>query len=99
MKKNWMVSLLVFVLALTWSAVAFAADGGGSNSGGWAALLGVGIAAMGGGIGQGLIGSSAVGGIARNPTASEKVFTPMILSLALVESLVIFALVLAFIKG
>ena len=34
-------------------------------------------------------------GIARNPGASNKIFTPMILGLALIESLVIYALVIA----
>ena len=35
-------------------------------------------------------------GIARNPAASGKLFTPMIVGLALIESLVIYALVIAF---
>ena len=38
-------------------------------------------------------------GIARNPNASGKLFTPMILGLALIESLVIYALVIAFVVG
>ena len=59
--------------------------------------LGIGIAAAGGGIGQGLAVSSALEGIARNPNASDKIFTPMIVGLALIESLVIYALVIAFI--
>ena len=59
--------------------------------------LGIGIAAAGGGVGQGLAVSSALEGIARNPNASDKIFTPMIVGLALIESLVIYALVIAFI--
>ena len=59
--------------------------------------LAIGIAAAGGGIGQGLAVSSALEGIARNPNASDKIFTPMIVGLALIESLVIYALVIAFI--
>jgi F-type H+-transporting ATPase subunit c len=39
----------------------------------------------------------ALEGIARNPNASGKIFTPMIIGLALIESLVIYALVIAFI--
>ena len=35
-------------------------------------------------------------GIARNPGASDKLFTPMILGLALIESLVIYSLVISF---
>ena len=39
----------------------------------------------------------ALEGIARNPNASDKIFTPMIIGLALIESLVIYGLVIAFI--
>ena len=59
--------------------------------------LAVGIAALGGGIGQGIAVSRALEGIARNPNASDKIFTPMIIGLALIESLVIYGLVIAFI--
>jgi F-type H+-transporting ATPase subunit a len=40
--------------------------------------------------------AAALEGIARNPNASDKLFTPMILGLALIESLVIYALVIAY---
>ena len=59
--------------------------------------IAIGVAALGGGIGQGLAVSSALEGIARNPSASDKIFTPMIIGLALIESLVIYGLVIAFI--
>ena len=58
--------------------------------------LAIGLAALGGGIGQGRAAGAALEGIARNPNASDKVFTPMILGLSFIESLVIFALVIAF---
>lgn len=58
--------------------------------------LAIGIAAAGGGIGQGKAASAALEGIARNPEAASKVMTPMIIALALIESLVIYALVIAF---
>ena len=60
-----------------------------------AAGLAIGIAAFGGALGQGKAAAAAVEGIARNPGASGKVFTPMILGLALIESLVIYALLVA----
>jgi F-type H+-transporting ATPase subunit c len=60
-----------------------------------AAGLASAIAAAGGGIGQGRAAAAALEGIARNPNASGKIFTPMILGLALIESLVIYALVVA----
>ena len=61
-----------------------------------AAALGLGIAAFGGALGQGRAAAAALEGIARNPGASDKLFTPMILGLALIESLVIYALVIAY---
>ncbi|HWP35106.1 MAG TPA: ATP synthase F0 subunit C [Thermodesulfobacteriota bacterium] len=63
---------------------------------GLAAGLGIGIAALGGALGQGRAVASALDGIARNPGASGKIQTPMIIGLALIESLVIYALVIAF---
>lgn len=63
-----------------------------------AAGLGFGIAAGLGGLGQGKIGASAVEGAARNPGAAGTVQTMMIIGLALIESLVLLALVIVFAK-
>ena len=60
--------------------------------------LAIGLAVFGGTMGQGKAASSALEGIARNPAAGDKLFTPLILSLALIESLVILAFLVAFIK-
>jgi len=62
-----------------------------------AAGLAIGIAALGGGIGQGRAAAAALDGIARNPGAAGQIRGPMILGLALIESLVIYALIIAFI--
>lgn len=62
-----------------------------------AAALAIGVAAFGGALGQGRTAAAALEGIARNPNASGKLFTPMILGLALIESLVIYAFVVALI--
>ena len=62
-----------------------------------AAGFGVAIAAFGGGLGQGRIAAAACEGIARNPTAAGAIRVAMIIGLALIESLVIYSLVLAFI--
>lgn len=59
-----------------------------------AAGLGIGIAAFGGALGQGKAAAAALEGIARNPGAADKLFTPLILGLALIESLVIYAFVI-----
>jgi F-type H+-transporting ATPase subunit c len=63
---------------------------------GLAAALAIGLSALGGGIGQGRAAGSALSGIARNPQASGKIFVPMIVGLALIESLVIYGLLIAF---
>lgn len=52
----------------------------------------VGIAALGCALSQGKIVSSALEGIARNPGAREQIFTPMLLGVVFVETLLIFTL-------
>jgi F-type H+-transporting ATPase subunit c len=69
-----------------------------ASASGWiglAAGLGIALAAFGGALGQGRSAATALEGIARNPGASDKLFTPMILGLALIESLVIYALIIS----
>ena len=63
-----------------------------------AAGIGFGIAAGLGGMAQGRVGSSAVEGAARNPGAAGTIQTLMIIALALIESLVLLALVIVFAK-
>ena len=62
-----------------------------------AAGFGIAIAAFGCGIGQGLGLRSAVEGIARNPESSGKVTVTLLIGLAMIESLCIYALVIALI--
>jgi F-type H+-transporting ATPase subunit c len=61
-----------------------------------AAGIGFAIAVFGGALGQSRIGASAVEGAARNPGAAGRIQTMMILGLALIESLVLFALLVVF---
>ncbi|MCB9555042.1 MAG: ATP synthase F0 subunit C [Deltaproteobacteria bacterium] len=95
------LSLLSGLFVLLLAGVAFASDGGADNEFtmkamiGIAAGLGLGIAAFGGALGQGKTAAAALEGIARNPGAQPKLFTPMILGLALIESLVIYSLVIS----
>jgi len=69
-------------------------------SGSWGIALGAGLAiglgALGCGIGQGIAGANAVQGIARNPGAAGAIQTPMIIALALIESISLYAFVIAF---
>lgn len=62
----------------------------------FAAALVMGLAALGGTLAQGKAASAALEGISRNPGAAPSIQTPMILGLALIESLVLFAFVIAF---
>ncbi len=104
MKK--IVVMIVLAIALTLIAsAAFAAEtaaADGSKLGYFGTVasvsaLGIAIAAFGTGIGMGLSISKAVEGIARNPEASGKIMTTMIVGLALIESLAIYTLVVVLI--
>lgn len=62
-----------------------------------AAGLGVPIAAFGAALGQGRVGAAALEGLARQPEAAGKIQMMMIIALALIESLAIYALLVALI--
>ena len=65
----------------------------------WSAVgagFAIGLAVLGGALGQGRAAAAALEGISRNPGAAPKIQTPMILGLALIESLVLFAFLIAF---
>lgn len=61
-----------------------------------AAAIAVGLAALGAGIGNGLIVSRTVEGVARQPEAQGKLQTIMFIGIALVEAIPIIAVVIAF---
>jgi F-type H+-transporting ATPase subunit c len=95
-----------FVL-LALGTVAYAAEAGGGELAiaglryftvsVFAAGFGIAIAAFGGSLGQGMAIKNAVEGIARNPESSGKVTVTLLIGLAMVESLVIYTLVIALI--
>lgn len=60
-----------------------------------AVALAIGLGAIGPGIGIGLIGAKGVEAIGRNPDASSKIQTGMILGIAFAEAVAIYALVVA----
>lgn len=85
------------------STSAFAADKGSASNAfdvqSMAAVgagIAIGLAVLGGATGQGRAAAAALEGISRNPGAAPRITTPMILGLALIESLVLFAFVIAF---
>lgn len=59
------------------------------------AALAIGIPALAGAFSQGKTVSTALDAIGRNPSASGKLFVPMILGLVFMETLVIFSFVIA----
>lgn len=102
--KQLTAYVLTGLFLLTLSGVAAAADaaggGGASMVPGIVALgagLGIAIAAFGCALAQGRVGGAAMESIGRNPNSADKIFTPLILSLALIEALGIYALIIAFI--
>lgn len=102
MKKVKMIGfaiLGVLMAAMTAAAQpAQAAESATSHKGYVALAAGIGfaIAVFGGAIGQSRIGAAACEGAARNPGAAGRIQTMMILGLALIESLVLFALLVIF---
>ena len=97
--------ILFAMLAIALMAMATMAQAGAAYNesyvAGYKALgggIGFGLAAGLAGIGQGLVGSRAAEGAARNPGAAGTVQTMMIIALALIESLVLFALLIVFVK-
>lgn len=92
-----LLSMLVLAL-LAAPALAFAEGGAVAAQGGLIAIgagLAIGLAAAGGGSGQGKAISAGLDSIGRNPAAQGKLFVPMLIGLAFVESLVIIAFVIA----
>lgn len=63
------------------------------------AAIGAGLAVLGAGLGIGRIGGSAVEGIARNPEASGKIQTAMIIAAALIEGVALFGVVVGLLGG
>lgn len=97
-----MKKAILFAATLLASVSVFAQEAAAtSNNSGMIALsaaIAIGLAVFGGTAAQGKAASAALEGMARNPAASDKLFTPLILALALIESLVILAFLVAFVK-
>lgn len=102
LKKKYVSSILAVIITTMASGAAYADDAMAALKlqenkyivFGIALLLGA--AAVGGAIGQSRAAVAALDGIGRNPASADKMFTPFLLSLVLIESLVIYALLLAF---
>lgn len=104
MKKTVSVILLSLTLVCVLAPFALAAEAGAAITDaqyGYYSMavigagIAVGIAAVGAGLGQGIATGKAVEGIARNPGASGQIMTPLIVGLAMMESLTIYGFVIA----
>lgn len=87
------------LLAVFGPSMAMAQEAAGSASDGYIALaagIGIGVAAIGPGLGQGRAVAAAMESIGRNPNAADRIQTPMIIGIAFMEALAIYALVIAF---
>jgi F-type H+-transporting ATPase subunit c len=98
-KKN--LALSSWALTTLAASSAFAQEtgstgGSASSAAALSAGIAIGLAVLGGGMGQGRAAAAALEGISRNPGAAPRIQTPMILGLALIESLVLFAFAIAF---
>jgi len=106
MKKTLVAIILVLSALCLMAPIAFAEEApaaaaaakGGSNTFYYAmaalgSAIGMGLAAFGTGLGQGLGLGKACEGVARNPSAAGKITTTLIIGLAMIESLAIYALV------
>ncbi|MBI5199383.1 MAG: ATP synthase F0 subunit C [Nitrospirae bacterium] len=104
MKKTLIVTLIFLILFGFMTPLAFAQEIAKSDGkvsyftmAVLACGLAIGIAAFGTGIAQGIGIGKAVEGIARNPGASGKITMTLVIGLAMIESLAIYALVVVLI--
>lgn len=102
-RMKLIVSTFLGALVATFggSTLAFAqgaGHGGGGDSGMIAMAAGIAIAgaAFGAAFGQGRAVAAAMESIGRNPNAADRIQTPMIIGIAFIEALAIYALVIAF---
>jgi F-type H+-transporting ATPase subunit c len=101
MRKIVMLSLMLLISSIL-AVPAFAQGGAGATSptnwvaltSGFAIALAAGLAAQ----GQGKVASAACEALGRNPAARPGIQLALILGLAFIESLVLFTLVIIFVK-
>ena len=100
MKRMLFVGVWVFAMLLLAEHSALAETGEGESAArgliAIAAGLGLGLAAFGAALGQGRATAAAMESIGRNPNSADRIFTPLIVGLALMEALALYALVIAF---
>jgi F-type H+-transporting ATPase subunit c len=99
MRKTIMTVLTTMFLLVLGSGMALAQEHAADPSRGYLALaagLAVGVAGFGAALGQGRAVAAAMESIGRNPNAAGNIQTPMIIGIAFIEALAIYAFVIAF---
>jgi F-type H+-transporting ATPase subunit c len=98
--RKWLTTLAAFAAVfLAGPGMALAQEGAADTSKGLIALgagLAVGIAGFGAALGQGRAVAAAMESIGRNPNAADRIQLPMIIGIAFMEALAIYALIIAF---
>lgn len=100
MRKKLVTLVLTAAVLFLSQGVAMAQEHGDSSMRGWIALaagLAIGIPALGAALGQGRAVAAAMESIGRNPNSADRIQTPMIIGLALIEALAIYGLIIAFV--
>ena len=100
--KRLFAFVSTFVMAMLATGAAMAAEGAAGDSNRSVAIaisagVAVAIAAFGAALGQGRVGASAMESIGRNPNAADRLFLPLVLTLALLEALALYGFVIAII--
>jgi len=100
--RKFVMLMLVMIAASVMAVPAFAQGAGGAAGGtNWVALtsgFAIAIAAGLAALGQGKVAGAACDSLGRNPAARPGIMVALILGLAFIESLVLFTLVIIFVK-
>jgi F-type H+-transporting ATPase subunit c len=100
MRVVWFALAFLAVFFAVEPAFAQEAAAAASGEGRWGVAIGaglaIGLAGLGCGIGQGTAANGAVQGIARNPGAAGQIQIPMIIALALIESIALYGMIVGF---
>ena len=90
-----LVSLMTSGIALAAEGAAAGADSPARVAIAISAGIAVAIAGFGAALGQGRVGAAAMESIGRNPNAADRLFLPLVLTLALLEALALYGFVIA----
>lgn len=96
---SWVTAVVAFVMSSGFALAAEAVGAPDSSAKAMIALaagFAIGIGALGAALGQGRMAAAAMESIGRNPNAADKIQLPMILGLAFIEALALYAFVIAF---